>query len=192
MKRNEQETQVSQSQQPNTYQTGFTAPPKKYSILVATLLVLIVFLLGLVSLMGLVNFKLFSTLYGAEEQQEEIPVSLENQQLTEAALPETTIPPETKIIGITGEPVTAVYQQHFHLPEGLFITFVAEGTSAHRQGIQEGDVLLSLADIKITAPEQLRSFLENRTIGDVFEALLYRRDTDSHFTVQLTIEKATS
>lgn len=191
MKHNERETQTPQPSQPNTYQTGFTAPPKKYSILVVVLLVLVIFLSGLVSLMGLLNFKMFSTLY-AEEQQDEVPVSLENQQMIDSAVPETTAPPETKIIGITGESVTAVYQRHFNLPEGLFITFVAEGTSAHRQGIQEGDVLLSLENVKITAPEQLRSFLENRTIGDVFEAILYRRDTDSRFTVRLTIEEAAS
>lgn len=187
MKHNDREPQTSQ---PNTYQTGFTTPPKKYSILVVILLVLVVFLSGLVSLMGLLNFKMFSTLY-EEEHQQEVPVSLENQQLIGAAAPETTTP-ETKIIGITGESVTAVYQRHFQLPEGLFITFVAEGTSAHRQGIQEGDVLVSLEDIKITTPEQLRTFLEGRTIGDVFEAMIYRRDTDSHFTVRLTVEEAAS
>lgn len=191
MKYNEREPQEHPSEHPNFYQTGVTEPPKRYSILVAILLVMVIFMAGLVSLMGLINIKMFNTLY-EEEQEQEVPVSLETQQMIGALTMEDIVSPETKMIGITGESVTAVYQRHFNLPEGLFITFVAEGTSAHRQGVQEGDVLLTLEDTKITTAEELRSFLEARTIGDAFEAVIYRRDTDSQLKIQLTIEEAVS
>lgn len=176
--------------EPSTYQTGFTAPPKKYSVLVAVLLVLVVFLSGLVSLLGLMNFRLFSDLY--EEQMDEVPVSIkegfETQDLEEVA-PSGMV---TKIIGLAGDPVTAVYQQHFQLPEGLFITYVEDGTSAHKEGIRVGDVLTHLEGTKITDEDQLRAFLEDRPIGDTFEAVVYRRDSNTHLTVHLTVEEALS
>lgn len=175
----------------STYQTGSTTPPKKYSVLLAVLLVLVVILSGLVSILGLLNSKMFEALY--EDQVDEVPVSLQKGELAGAVLSDDiATEPSTKIIGITGEPVTEVYQRHFQLPEGLFITFVEEGTSAHRQGIREGDVLLSLGDTPITQQEHIRSFLENRSIGEEFQAVVYRRDSNRRFTVLLTIEETTS
>lgn len=192
MKSKDQNPRSSMDWEPNTYQTGFTAPPKKYSGLVAVLLVLVVFLSGLVSLLGLMNFRLFSDLY--EEQMDEVPVSIkegvspDTQDLEEVA-PSGMV---TKIIGLAGDPVTTVYQQHFQLPEGLFITYVEEGTSAQKQGIRVGDVLTHLENIKITDEAQIQQFLEDRPIGDTFEAVVYRRDTNTHLTVHLTVEEALS
>lgn len=177
----------------STYQTGSTTPPKQHSALVAILLVLVIFLSGLSSILGLINIKLFSAFY--EDQQDEIPVSLENSSdLAEQTQQEAQVSsnPHTKVIGITGEPVTPVYQRHFHLPEGLFITYVEKGTSAHRQGIREGDVLICLGETKITEESHIHDFMENRNIGDTFPAVIYRRDTDSRITVQLIIEEASS
>ena len=177
----------------STYQTGSTTPPKKHSPLVAILLVLVIFLTGLSSILGLLNFKMFSAFY--EEQQTEIPLSIENDtDLEDQTQLEQTISSnmDNKIIGISGDPVTPVYQQHFGLPEGLFITYVEEGTSAHRQGIREGDVLISLGDRKITDENQIQTFLEGCAIGDTFHALVYRHDTNRQITVELTVEEASS
>ena len=175
----------------NTYQTGSTTPPEKHSALVVILLVLVVFLSGLVSILGLLNFKMFSAFY--EEQIQDIPLTVGNAMLPEIVegAPQITVP-DTKLIGFTGEPVTPVYQQHFGLPEGLFITFVEEGTSAHRQGIQEGDILLRLGNTKITGQEHIREFLEGLSIGDTFEAEIYRREPNTRMVIRLTIEEASS
>ena len=192
MKRKDNETQYPDPNENSTYQTGFTKPPKKYSLLVVILLVLVVFLSGLSSILGLLNVKMFSVFY-EQEHQEEIPLSLEiDNGITQTK--EETFPSilGTKIIGITGDPVTPAYQRHFQLPEGLFITYVEEGTSAHIQGIQEGDVLISLGDTKITDQSHIEAFLENRSIGDTFQAVVYRRDTDTRLTVELTVEEASS
>ena len=67
-----------------------------------------------------------------------------------------------------------------------------EGSNAYAQGIREGDVLLQLGDHKITEESHISSFLENRAIGETFQALIYRKDTDSRITVELTVENASS
>lgn len=191
MKQKDDKNEYPDSWEHSTYQTGSTTPPKKHSCLVAILLVLVIFLSGLSSILGLINIKMFSAFY--EDHADEIPVSLEDssdligQTQQEEAVSSAM---NTKIIGISGEPVTPVYQRHFSLPEGLFITYVEEGTSAHRQGIREGDVLIRLGETKITDESQIHDFLEDQAIGDTFQAEIYRRDTDSRITVQLTIEEA--
>jgi S1-C subfamily serine protease len=69
---------------------------------------------------------------------------------------------------------------------------VAEDSNAYAQGIREGDVLLQLGEQKITEESHISSFLENRSIGETFQALIYRKDTDSRITLELTVEQAFS
>lgn len=176
----------------NTYRTGSTTPPKAYSGLVAILLVLVIILAGLVSILSVLNIRLFSAFYETQ-QPKEIPLSLEVGDYPNDGL--LTIEEEpvsasgNKSIGILGDPVTAVYQQHFKLPEGLFITYVEENSTAHRQGLREGDVLMSLNNTSIKDEDSLMKFMEQKNLGDECKALVYRRDTDQQFTVTLTIEQ---
>jgi len=175
----------------NTYRTGSTTPPKAYSGLVAILLVLVIILAGLVSILSVLNIRLFSAFYETQ-QPKDIPLSLQigddlDDPLT--AEEEPVSASGNKSIGILGDPVTAVYQQHFKLPEGLFITYVEENSTAHRQGLQEGDVLISLDAVPITQEDGLMAFMEQRSLGDECKALVYRWDTDQQFTVTLTIEE---
>lgn len=176
----------------NTYRTGSTTPPKNYSGLVAILLVLVVFLAGLVSILGVLNIRLFSAFYETQ-QTDHVPLALEigeDQQNNLLAVEDEPLSAsDNKSIGIVGDQVTSVYQQHFQLPEGLFITYVEENSTAHRQGLQEGDVLISIDDNPITEADSLTSFLEQKNLGDQCKAVVYRRDTDEQFTVILTIEE---
>ena len=176
----------------NTYRTGSTTPPKSHSGLIAILLVLVVFLAGLVSILSMLNIKLFSAFYEMQ-QTEDVPLALEigddmiDDLLTIDEMPVAAS--DNKSIGILGDPVTAVYQKHFALPEGLFITYVEEYSTAHREGLQEGDVLISLDGHPMTEDHSLMDFLEQRDLGDSCKALVYRRDTDEQFTITLTIER---
>ena len=64
-----------------------------------------------------------------------------------------------------------------------------ESTTAHRQGLREGDVLITLDGVPITEDNSLMAFLEQKSLGYECEAVIYRRDTDQQFTVTLTIEE---
>ena len=178
--------------EPNTYRTGSTTPPKSYSGLVAILLVLVIFLAGLVSILSVLNVKLFSAFYETQ-QTEKVSLELEKgdhqQENLLAVDDEPLAASDNKSIGILGDQVTSVYQKHFQLPEGLFITHVEENSTAHRQGVQEGDVLISIDNTPITEISCLTAFLEQKNLGDQCEAVIYRRDSDEQFTVTLTIEK---
>lgn len=175
----------------NTYQTGSTTPPKGHSGLVAILLVLVIFLAGLVSILSLLNIRMFSAFY--KTQKQEVPLSLEiSHYPTDSGLSTDEEPVSAsgnKSIGIVGDAITPVYQRHFRLPEGLFITHVEEGSTADGQDIREGDVLLSLNESPITDEQSLRTFLEQQSIGDECTAVLYRLDEKAQLTVTLKIEE---
>lgn len=176
----------------NTYRTGSTTPPKTHSRLVAILLVLVVLLAGLVSILSVLNIQLFSA-FQTVQQPDKVPLSLEIAHYPEIDVipgdPDTVLVSGNKSIGIVGDIVSPVYQKHFHLPEGLFITHVVENSSADQQGIQEGDVLISIEDVSITEEDSLKTFLETMDTGEKCTAQIYRRDTDEYLFFTLEIEE---
>lgn len=176
----------------NTYRTGSTTPPKKHNRLVSILLILVIILAGLVTILSVMNIRLFSA-FQANQQPEEIPLSLEIVHDPEKDLlpgdPDVVSVSGNKTIGIMGDMVTPVYQKHFQLPEGLFITHVEAGSTAEQQGIQEGDVLISLGNILMNDKNSLNTVLEAMDLGEECTALIYRRDTDEQLHLTLKIEQ---
>ena len=91
-------------------------------------------------------------------------------------------------IAISGEPVSALYQYYYRLPAGLFINVVVEGSDAAVQGLEAGDILISLNGKAVTSNEELAQFLYGCQVGDTVQAVIYRNKTK--YTVTLTIEEA--
>ena len=61
--------------EPGKYETGRTRPPKNHTGLIAVLLVVVIFLSGLVSFLGVLNVRLFAQLQALPEKEEEKSVS---------------------------------------------------------------------------------------------------------------------
>jgi len=92
--------------EPGMYETGRTRPPKSHGGLIAILLVVVIFLCGLVSALGVVNIKLFAQLNELSKPQED-PLSFINESgesmpaHTEASkeMPQSpTLPPDSAAI----------------------------------------------------------------------------------------------
>ena len=102
------------------YQTGSTNPPKSRGGLVAVLLVLVIFLAGLTSILGLMNIRLFSVLTAQKEGT--IPLALSNDS------PTTTIGTDPQIAVPT-------------VPEGsIHIKMASEDNAAEDQGLPLQDI----------------------------------------------------
>ena len=91
-------------------------------------------------------------------------------------------------MGISGEPVSALYQYYYRLPAGLYVKMVIEGSDAAAKGLTPGDILISLNGKTVTSDEELTEFLYGCQVGDTVEAVIYRNKT--RYTVKLTIEEA--
>ncbi|MEK7950356.1 PDZ domain-containing protein [Luteolibacter soli] len=78
--------------------------------------------------------------------------------------PERPLPPQapTWKIGLMVEPIPEVVRDHFALNrgEGVRISEVADGSPAHRLGLQVNDIILSAGDKKIGSIDDLRQAVE--------------------------------
>ena len=77
-------------------------------------------------------------------------------------------------IGIEGEGLSSFYQYYYSLPAGLYISHVENGSGAAKQGIEPGDILLSLDGERIINSEDLRTLLYNYEAGDTVRIIIYR------------------
>ena len=77
-------------------------------------------------------------------------------------------------LGIAGASLDKFDQYYFHLPAGLYIETVAEGSPAQQVGIAPGDVLMQVGDTKITDTASLEAALASAAVGDTVMVYIYR------------------
>lgn len=78
----------------DSWQTGSTNPPKSRGGLVAVLLVLVIFLSGIVTVLGVLNVKLFQQL-NSQERRQDLAISVTKEE-PENFPAETALPPQTQ------------------------------------------------------------------------------------------------
>ena len=88
-------------------------------------------------------------------------------------------------LGIEGEALSSFYQHYYRMPAGLYITRVEPGSDAASKGIQDGDMLLSVDDQRISTMDELKAVLFDREVGETVEVIIYR--AGERYRVQLTI-----
>ena len=92
-------------------------------------------------------------------------------------------------LGFRAETVSTFVQMYYRLPQGVYITEVDSGTSAHAQNITAGDMLLALDGQQITDADMLEQLMYQYCAGDTVEAVIYRGG--KQYAVTLTLEQAT-
>ncbi len=189
MRRKEFEAEYREVPEQDCYRTGHTEPPRHQNGLVAILLVLVVFLAGMTSILSVLNIRLFSELY--DQKLSDKPAALANIQNGVASTAPEKHQAQQGVpgMGIHVDEITAVYQRHFQLPEGLFITHVKRGSDAEKQGLQEGDVLLYLGNTRLNREEQLTEAITRSKVGDQVQAVVYRSSTNERLSFLLTVEE---
>ena len=86
-------------------------------------------------------------------------------------------------LGIVGEGITSFYQLYFGLPNGLRITHLDANSNAAKEGIREGDIILSINGTRITYQEELEAVLYNCKVGDTVEVVIYRSGRQGVFNI---------
>ena len=151
-------------QEEQVYQTGSTNPPKTYWGILAFLLVLVIFLCGISTALGLMNIRLFRELSNVESPQEEPPVAF-----SEAARIEAKDMDEALVefsLGFTGQGVPDFWQLYNELPQGVYITEVDSDSLAALGGLMPGDVLTQFEGVPVPNADALASLLEEYGSGE--------------------------
>ena len=139
-------------EQRNEYRTGRTEPQKKHNGIIAFLLILVIFLSGLVSMLGMLNIHLFRLL---DKQDATAPLSFSHQQ----SQTDTQAADGVTLAGMVIEEIPDLYQSVQELPAGLYISYVQEDSAAHQAGILAGDVLVCFAGMPVSSLDTLRPLL---------------------------------
>ena len=143
------------NEQPFEYRTGRTEPQKNHRGIIAFLLILVIFLCGIVSALGLMNIRLFRLL---EQMKTPEKTPLSFSQETDPTLTENAAAME--LWGMSCAEPGEVYRELYDLPRGLYISQVAEDSPADRAGIAPGDVLVALAGQDVTDLASLQAITE--------------------------------
>ena len=168
-------------QESGTYRTGSTNPPKKSGCLFAFILILLIFTIGIVSSLGLVNIRLWRNI-DVSEPNETVSIVVSD--------PVEDTPQTAKIcigdpLGIQVESISLLYQMYYDLPNGLHITYVEPGGPADKAGLTVGDILLRVEDISVTGTEELENALCSFTPGDTIQLTIYRESEQISVSVTL-------
>ncbi|MGM9589816.1 MAG: S1C family serine protease [Faecousia sp.] len=104
-----------------SWQTGFTQPPKDRGSIMAFLLILIIFLFGIITVLGILNVKLFTQLQVQKKENTSISFTPESeqQQAKNVDILETTpdtMPESTMPLSVCSEDVSIFIQES---PEGV-------------------------------------------------------------------------
>ncbi len=92
-------------------------------------------------------------------------------------------------LGLEGDSLSTFYQHYYRMPAGLYITSVARGSDAYAKGVESGDLLLSVNDIRITSMEDLNSALFDLEVGQTVDAVIYRAGQQYLLELMLTEDK---
>jgi len=77
-------------------------------------------------------------------------------------------------LGIEGEALSTFYQDYYRLPAGLYITHVDRFSDAYSKGIEDGDILMSVNDERITTMDQLKAAIYNLEVGQKVDTIIFR------------------
>ena len=136
------------------YRTGQTKPEKSSRGLVAFLLICVIFLCGVVSVLGMMNIHLLSKLRQANEPA---PLSF-SREVASSVVPEGS---SLTVAGFTFQELPELYQQVYELPDGLYVTMTILGGP-----VMPGDVLTQFDGEAVTSLAELDALYKQKKIGD--------------------------
>ena len=160
-----------------TYRTGGTQPPKNHGGLIALLLVLVIFLCGVSTALGLMNIQLFREL-NAQLEKDNAPVAFSQASAAEAN--QATSP-----LGMDGMTVPDFWQNYHNLPRGVYVTQVHAGSDAWNLGVRPGDILITFNGTDVADLQTLQQLLEEHGAGSTVTLCLYRNGAHTEISVVL-------
>ena len=94
---------------------------------------------------------------------------------------------ETGYIGITMQEITDQVIQMYHMPQGVFVYDVEEGSPAQAAGIMKQDIIVKFDDRKITSYNSLKSALQYYKAGDTAAITVMRQVNGEYISCELEI-----
>ena len=165
---------------PNSYQTGSTNPPKSHQGIIAVLLILVIFLGGIVSILGMMNIRLFQLL----EEEKNSSVQFSQISQPEAAAAEAlTDGIYAPALGLTGQEITNLYRSYHELPQGLYISEIEPNGPAAKADLRPGDIILTVDGVTVDSEQAMEAVIAGIEPGKSLSVKIFREDQELTVTV---------
>ena len=167
---------MDEQRNPNEYRTGETHPKEKHTGPIAALFICVIFLVGLVSALSLLRDYF--------EAGNKPPISFTREELATTHTEEQAADPHAAL-GFSCQNMSMTYQFLHHLPAGLFINRVEEGSLADFFGVEPGDVLISFDGTPVTHTDALNQLLANCPQGHRANLVIQHKSGQTAFIITL-------
>ena len=161
---------------PNEYRTGQTHPKEKQTGPIAALFICVIFLVGLFSALGLLRDYF--------EAGDNPPISFTKEETETLSTQDSAADPHWAL-GFSCQNMSMTYQYLHHLPAGLFINRVEEGSLADSLGVSPGDVLISFDGTPVTHTDTLNQLLANCPTGHQANLVIRHKRGTTAFVIAL-------
>lgn len=94
---------------------------------------------------------------------------------------------ETGYMGITMQEITDQVIQMYHMPQGVFVYDVEEGSAAEAAGIMKQDIIVQFDDRRITSYDSLKNALQYYKAGDSAKITVMRQVNGEYVSYELEI-----
>ena len=94
---------------------------------------------------------------------------------------------DSSYVGIAGQDVTSDMASVYGIPEGIYVTEVAEGSPAEEAGLQKGDIIVKFDSDSISSMSGLKSLLQYYAAGEEVKITISRADDGEYTEQDLTI-----
>ena len=168
----------------DTYQTGSTNPPKSYRGVIAVLLILITVLSSGVTVLGMMNIRLFQLL--EERTKQAVSFDVQEQIVQVDTTPQIAAQhPDVPALGLTCEEIASLYRSYHALPPGLYVSQVEHESLAHKADIQAGDVLIAVDGQPIGEKDVFMQYIQQLQPGSEVNLRVFREEQEIDVVLQI-------
>ena len=90
-------------------------------------------------------------------------------------------------LGISCQAISSTVTQYYHLPLGVYVYEVQEGTAADKAGLQAGDIITAIDGTEVESITEFKSKLKEYSAGDTALLSIYRSDENGAETLELSV-----
>ena len=99
---------------------------------------------------------------------------IDGEPVPAAAEAEVPSAGNSAVLGITAASVSPDYSNYYDIPTGVYVKEVTVGSAAENAGIEAGDIITAIDDVKVSSVDELVSLLAKYKPGDTIKVTLSR------------------
>ena len=94
---------------------------------------------------------------------------------------------EVAYMGIIGQDITSDIAASQNLPQGIYVSQIIIDSPVYEAGMQNGDIIVAMADMDNMSMKSMRNYLEERAVGDIVTVTVMRKGKNGYTELNLEV-----